>query len=77
MSVLARGGKSVAELSGAADGLILKAAQEGEGGFGYDPMFVTDGHKESFARLGEEVKNTMSHRSRALDGVRGWLGENG
>ncbi len=75
--VLARGGESLADFSGAVEGLILKAAQEGEGGFGYDPLFVPDGHEESFARLGEEVKNTMSHRSRALDGVRGWLGENG
>ena len=75
--VLARGGESLADFSGAVEGLILKAAQEGEGGFGYDPLFVPDGHQESFARLGEEVKNTMSHRSRALDGVRGWLGENG
>ncbi len=75
--VLARSGESLADFSGAVEGLILKAAQEGEGGFGYDPLFVPDGHEESFARLGEEVKNTMSHRSRALDGVRGWLGENG
>lgn len=75
--VLARGGESLADFSGAVEGLILKAAQEGEGGFGYDPLFVPDGHQESFARLGEEVKNTMSHRSRALDGVKGWLGENG
>jgi XTP/dITP diphosphohydrolase len=75
--VLARGGESLADFAGAVEGWILKAAQEGEGGFGYDPLFVPDGHEESFARLGEEVKNTMSHRSRALDGVRGWLGENG
>lgn len=75
--VLARGGESLADFSGAVEGWILKAAQEGEGGFGYDPLFVPDGHEESFARLGEDVKNTMSHRSRALDGVRGWLGENG
>ncbi|MDB4669642.1 RdgB/HAM1 family non-canonical purine NTP pyrophosphatase [bacterium] len=75
--VLARGGESLADFSGAVEGWILNAAQEGEGGFGYDPLFVPDGHEESFARLGEEVKNTMSHRSRALDGVRGWLGENG
>jgi XTP/dITP diphosphohydrolase len=75
--VLARSGESLADFSGAVEGLILKAAQEGEGGFGYDPLFVPDGHEESFARLGEEVKNTMSHRARALDGVKGWLAENG
>ena len=75
--VLARSGESLADFSGAVEGLILKAAQEGEGGCGEDPLFVPDGHEESFARLGEEVKNTMSHRARALDGVKGWLGENG
>nr|MBC8148148.1 non-canonical purine NTP pyrophosphatase [Verrucomicrobiaceae bacterium] len=48
--VLARGGESLADFSGAVEGLILKAAQEGEGGVGYDPLFVPDGHQESFAR---------------------------
>lgn len=75
--VLARGGEALADFSGAVEGRILEAAQEGDGGFGYDPLFVPDGHDESFARLGEEVKNTMSHRSRALDGVRDWLKEEG
>ena len=75
--VLARRGVVLADFSGSVEGRILEEAQEGAGGFGYDPLFVPDGHEESFARLGEEVKNTMSHRSRALDGVRGWLKEKG
>ena len=74
--VLARGGESLADFSGAVEGQILKEAQEGKGGFGYDPLFVPDGHEESFARLGEEIKNNMSHRSRALDGVKEWLSGN-
>jgi XTP/dITP diphosphohydrolase len=38
----------------------------GKGGFGYDPLFMPVGHALSFAELGEEVKNTMSHRAKAL-----------
>ena len=38
----------------------------GEGGFGYDPLFVPEGHEETFATLGADVKNKISHRARAL-----------
>ena len=38
----------------------------GEGGFGYDPLFVPEGYDETFAQLGPEVKNKISHRARAL-----------
>jgi len=75
--VLAQGGVSLADFSGAVEGRILKEAQEGDSGFGYDPLFVPDGHGESFASLGDEIKNTMSHRSRALDGVKDWLDREG
>ncbi len=37
----------------------------GDGGFGYDPVFVPEGHERTFAELGSEVKATMSHRARA------------
>jgi XTP/dITP diphosphohydrolase len=39
----------------------------GQGGFGYDPLFTPSGHQGSFAELGEEVKNRISHRSQALE----------
>ncbi len=45
-------------------------APSGKGGFGYDPLFIPDGHKESFAELGEDVKNQISHRARALAKLR-------
>ena len=70
--VLARGGKVLADFSGAVEGQILQRNQ-GEGGFGYDPLFVPDGYERSFAELGEEIKNGLSHRSRALEGVVDWL----
>jgi XTP/dITP diphosphohydrolase len=45
-------------------------APAGQGGFGYDPLFIPDGWKQSFAELGEDVKNMMSHRARALARLR-------
>jgi len=45
----------------------------GGGGFGYDPLFVPDGFDRSFAQLGAEVKNRISHRSKALQKVRDWI----
>ena len=38
----------------------------GAAGFGYDPLFIPDGHAVSFADLGEAAKNAISHRARAL-----------
>lgn len=46
-------------------GRILESAQ-GEGGFGYDPLFEVPGHRCSAAQLAPEVKNRLSHRGRAL-----------
>src|SRR6478735_4023755 len=63
--VLARDGKEQANFSGAVEGRLVDA-QHGTGGFGYDPLFIPEGHERTFAELGDEIKNTLSHRSRAL-----------
>lgn len=39
----------------------------GQNGFGYDPLFVPMGFEQTYAELGDEVKNTLSHRARALE----------
>jgi XTP/dITP diphosphohydrolase len=48
----------------------------GEGGFGYDPIFVPDGFTESFGHLPAATKNEMSHRGNALAKMKAWLAEN-
>lgn len=50
---------------GEVHGVIL-TEPDGEGGFGYDPVFRPDGFEHSMAVLGPEVKNQISHRANAL-----------
>lgn len=50
---------------GRVDGQIAEQKM-GEGGFGYDPLFIPDGYNCSFAQMGSEEKNKISHRARAL-----------
>lgn len=50
---------------GRIDGTILKE-KHGTEGFGYDPIFQPDGYDKSFAELGLEIKNNISHRARAI-----------
>lgn len=58
--------------AGACEGHIAHTAS-GRGGFGYDPLFIPAGYQQSFAELGEPVKNQMSHRARALEKLRAFL----
>ncbi|MBM3838048.1 MAG: non-canonical purine NTP pyrophosphatase [Verrucomicrobia bacterium] len=48
-------------------------APRGDAGFGYDPLFVPDGFAQTFAELGEDTKNQISHRAKALLKLRQWL----
>jgi XTP/dITP diphosphohydrolase len=59
---------------GACEGRI-QLAPSGQGGFGYDPLFVPNGFTLSFAELGEDVKNQLSHRAKALAEVGRFLGQ--
>ena len=57
---------------GVCEGRILLSPRGGHG-FGYDPLFQPDGFEQTFAELGEAVKNGISHRARALARVKAWL----
>ena len=70
--VLAKAGAVLGAFEGAVEGVIGNG-ECGEGGFGYDALFVPDGHCETFARLSVSFKNTISHRARALREVRHFL----
>ena len=58
--------------NGTCEGHIEEAAR-GTHGFGYDPLFVPDGHEQTFGELGESVKSQLSHRSAALRQLKDWL----
>ncbi len=53
------------QFEGIVEGEILMA-KEGNGGFGYDPIFKPDGYSHSFASLSPQEKNSISHRGRAV-----------
>lgn len=57
-------GDEVKVFEGRVDGEIL-TERDGEGGFGYDPVFRPEGYAESFASMTPEEKNAISHRGRA------------
>ncbi len=45
----------------------------GNEGFGFDPVFIPQGYQQTFAELGSEEKNTISHRAKALQKVKAYL----
>lgn len=61
---------------GSIQGDITSEAR-GVGGFGYDSIFMPEGHQQTFAEMTSEQKNNMSHRSRAVGCWLDFLKENG
>ena len=62
---IAEAGTTTAAFNGCVEGRVI-AEEQGGGGFGYDAMFIPDGHSETFGCLEAEVKNCLSHRARAM-----------
>ncbi len=62
---LLRGG-SLHTFEGIVEGVITRE-KSGAEGFGYDPIFRPDGYDQTFAELGADVKNKISHRARATE----------
>ena len=65
---LAQNGHLLGIFEGKIEGKINDTAR-GDSGFGYDPIFVPDGFEQTFGELPEEVKNTISHRAKAIRAV--------
>ena len=70
--VLARQGRILKEISAEVSGSLTEEPR-GENGFGYDPIFFYPPLKKTFAELGPEEKNRVSHRGRALEHLKEWL----
>ena len=51
---------------GIVKGAIIEE-KRGGAGFGYDPIFVPEGYEQTFAEVGNDIKNTISHRARAVE----------
>ena len=62
---LIRDNGEICQVSGIVRGRIA-LEMSGVGGFGYDPVFIPEGYDKTFSELGEELKNHISHRARAL-----------
>ena len=57
--------KEIHQFEGIVDGEIIRERRGGEG-FGYDPIFQPEGYDKTFAELGLDIKNHISHRARAV-----------
>jgi XTP/dITP diphosphohydrolase len=57
---------------GVINGTIIRE-KKGTGGFGYDPIFIPEGKIQTFAEMGLEEKNTVSHRARAFEKLKDFL----
>lgn len=66
-------GRIIFEADGICRGRIAMMPS-GEGGFGYDPVFIPDGFEATFAELSTEIKQKISHRAIALEKIINFLG---
>jgi len=58
------------------EGLVsgtIAEEERGTAGFGYDSVFIPEGHSRTFAELGDELKSQLSHRARAVEKVNAFL----
>lgn len=69
---LVRDGEVLHVTSGSVEGYV-GVIEYGKGGFGYDSLFTPKDHRLTFGELPAEVKNTLSHRARAMDSLQNWL----
>jgi len=63
--VLASQGELLGSFGGAVNGNVI-LDERGRGGFGYDSLFIPQGYTETFGELQADIKNSLSHRARAL-----------
>jgi XTP/dITP diphosphohydrolase len=59
---------------GIVSGTLIEEAR-GNAGFGYDPIFIPEGHKKTFAEMGADIKNEISHRAEAVKKLKQFLNE--
>lgn len=71
---LAAPGGSVSTVEGRTEGTIL-TERRGDGGFGYDPLFLPDGFDRTYAEMTGAEKNASSHRGKAVRAARGLVEE--
>ncbi len=65
-------GSKIYQFEGIINGEIIQEPR-GNTGFGYDPIFVPNGYNETFAELGNNIKNKISHRAKAVNKLKTFL----
>lgn len=65
-------GKEIHTFIGTVNG-TLSLREKGTGGWGFDPIIIPDGEKETFAQMGTKRKNQISHRAKALEKFKKFL----